>query len=298
MRDRFARFGSAAAAFTSRPFNVLGNLASVAGLLLTLVVGIGLDASAIPAVYLCVLSAALIYRYVRQERSARYAEAIEVMARAVERVKEVTEHRLFGTMTREDALDRLQESLALFAEAFTLVTGVACRAAIKEVYFDEALAVTGPSGTLDFRSELWVATLARSDRSEARQIRHERPERVEENSDFKQVIATGEPFFAADLPRLWSARQYENSRWTPELEQSRAFPYRSAIVWAVEVDRPTTARPLIESGETGDDEDPVIAVLCVDSKRTNAFRRAEDVALGSLYAHALYPVLRFDRSSA
>ena len=115
-----------------------------------------------------------------------------------------------------------------------------------------------------------------------------------ENSDFNFVVTNLQPFCENDLPRLWEAGAYRNSHWTEELRSSRAFKYRSAIVWPIEADRPGDQNPETTRDDTIGTRDPVIAVLCVDSKRTGAFRRATDVPMGALFAHALYPLLRYE----
>jgi hypothetical protein len=284
------------AAFSTRPMNVIGNVSSIVGLVLALLAEFRWDASAILLSYLCGLSLYLMLRYVRQERWARYAEGVRVMDRAMGRVKEVTDRRLFGSLAQEDAISALQESVESFAEAFTLVTGTNCRASIKEVFWEETAATKPGRGTLEMAKELWVATLVRSDIDESRRVSEEEPDRVSENSDFNFVVTSVKPFYGSDLPKAWDAGKYQNSHWDDELRQSRDFKYRSAIVWPIGVDRPTDPRRRKDS-ENRDGDDPVIALLCIDSKRAHAFRPTTDIQFGSLYAHAVYPVLNFDRGS-
>lgn len=277
------------AAFSTRPFNLIANSTSILGLLVVLFAEWQWDTTAIPVAYLCALSLFLLVRYVRQERWARYAEGVRVMDRALRRLKELTDRRLFGNAAQEDTLSNLQESLSAFAEAFTLVTGTDCRATIKEVY-SESVLVPG-SAIQTFDRELWVATVARSDIDASRRVSQESPDRVTENTDFAHVVSNLKPYFSGNLPKAWLAREYDNSHWSEDLRKSRDFPYRSTIVWPIEVDRPSTAR----SSTDDDGDDPVIAILCIDSRKRHAFRASADVQFGSLFAHALYPVLLFER---
>jgi len=278
------------AGFATRPLNVAANLASIVGLVVVVIAGFGWDSRILPLLYVCGLSLFLLIRYVRQERWARYAEGVQVMDRAQRRLKEATDTTLFGEATKEMTLDRLQQGLSAFAEAFTLVTGTNCRASIKEVYVEDVLVTTGRAAALDFEKELFVATIVRSDADASARISSEIPDRVSENSDFKFVLSSIQPFHCGDLPKEWLARRYDNSHWHEGLRESRDFPYRSSIVWPIESLRPGTSR----DGDDG--EEPVIAVLCVDSKRRHAFRPGADLQFGSLFAHAVYPVLRYERS--
>ena len=284
----------ALAGFETRPFNVLANLASILGLVVALFAEFKIDSSSIVLLYLCGLSLFLILRYVRQERWARYAEGNRLLAKAIERVKDVTDRRLYGTLGRVDAIESLQESLASFAQAFSLVTGTDCRATIKEIYTDEIL-VNHPKTGIDVGTDLFVATLVRSDTEESRRVDQEDPDLVSQNSDFKQVVTSVKPFHGPNLPKAWMDRTYTNSHWPDELRQSQDFPYRSAIVWPIGIERLAPAR---RRGTQEGEEAAVIAVLCIDSKRTHAFRPGADLQFGYLYAHSLYPLLRYDRDDA
>jgi hypothetical protein len=279
-------------AFATRPFNVLANVATIVGLVATALSAARFDTRAIPLVYLCAASLYLIVRYVRQERWARYAEGVHAMERAHRRLKEITDRRLFGDLGREDAIYDIHESLSAFAEAFTLVTGTDCRATLKEVYAEESMVPRSGSGQLHLSKQLWVATMSRSDVDKARRVGEEAPDLVTENSDFQYVVTSRKPWHEGDLPKAWLAREYNNSHWDPELRTSRDFSYRSAIVWPIEVDRPVPKRRGAQREEPGDD---VIGILCIDSARRHAFRPRADVPFGGSFAHALYPILNFDR---
>lgn len=279
------------AGFATRPLNVAANVASVLGLIVAILAAFGWENTAIPLVYVCALSLYLLLRYVRQERWSRYAEGVQVMDRAHKRLKLAADGILFGDGNEELMLERLQQSLGAFAEAFTLVTGTNCRASIKEVYVEEQLRTGGRSAVSSFEKELFVATIVRSDVDESVHVVSETPDRVSENSDFKYVLSKILPFHEGDLPKKWLSRQYNNSHWGDDLRESQNFPYRSSIVWPIENHRTGASLNGVD-----DDDEPVIAVLCVDSKRRHAFRPEADIQFGSVFSHALYPVLRYHHS--
>ena len=211
------------------------------------------------------------------------------MERAHERLKETVDHLLFddkmeGERKSERFFEGMQTALSAFAEAYTLVTGSNCRASLKELYLvTDTQAARQAGGQSEEVQVALVATLSRSNLDEAKTAREEPPEPLVGNSDFEEAYAAATAFFSNDLPRAWKAGNYRNSHWKSDLRTSRNFPYRSSIVWPIEVDPGFANRH---------SEDRVIAFLAVDSKRTNAFRRTADVAFGGAFAHALYPALR------
>lgn len=209
------------------------------------------------------------------------------MERAHRRLSEATDRLLYGSGDRDDFYANVQESLSAFAEAFTLVTGSNCRATIKEVYYEDWLPPPARPGASANSGELILAaTLMRSEVDSNYSVASEESIRVDENSDFEEVLRTGAVFFSNDLPSLWESGKYQNSHWGPELRSTRVFPYESAIVWPIRVD---PRRPTSGASPT------VIAFLCVDTQRKRAFVRRADIALGASYAHALYPGLYYAR---
>lgn len=294
MGQRWDAATDALAGFSTRPFNVLGNLASILGLAIALLTASGFGAAWIAVLYTCVLSGYLMLRYVRQERWARYAEANVLMERALRKLKETSDRRIFREGSDDEFTDGLQQALAELARAYSVVTGSNCRATLKEVYHESLMTQRGATGSVELTKELMAATWARSEPELSRTARSEAPDKVTENSDFNFVVTNLRPFCENDLPASWKAGDYRNSHWTDEMRTSRKFPYRSAIVWPIEADRPGDRSKEATRDDADGARDPVIAVLCVDSKRTGAFRRAVDVPMGALFAHALYPLLRYE----
>jgi len=272
-----------AAAFTTRPFNVVANLASVLGLVVSVAAVFAWDLTIVPLLYVCLVSAFLLVRYVRHERWGRYAEGVQVMERAYRRLTEATDALASAASPDPGAfLVTLQGSLSAFAEAFTLVTGSNCRATLKELYSGEVHSLAKPGSASEASKSLCAATVLRSEVDSGPAVYDEAPVLVEENSDFLEAVETGKPFFSNDLEAAWLRGEYRNSHWTDDMRTTRAFPYRSAIVWPVRVDPRSNPRATPEKA---------IAFLCVDTQRRGAFVRLADVAFGGAYAHALYPAL-------
>jgi hypothetical protein len=276
-----------ASAFTTRPANVVANVSSVVGLIVATAGELSFKSTAIPIAYLCLLSLFLVARYVRQERWARYAEASQTMDRAQRRLKEAGDRVLYGSGDTEYYFSKAQEALSAFAEAFTLVTGSNCSASLKEVYVQALPTVPSHRGDKPKpQDSTFVATIVRSDPDNNRNVSAEAPDLIRDNSDFEYVLRTSQPFFAGDLPKMWLNREYRNSHWPETLRQTKEFPYRSTIVWPIEVE------PHFR-GQSEDQRERVIAFLCIDSRQRNAFRRRADVPFGGAFAHALYVGLSY-----
>jgi hypothetical protein len=119
-----------------KPWNFFGNAASILGLLVTMLALLKLDLLIIPLLYLCGLSFFLLYRYIRQERWARYAEASALMENAHRFCQEAAEYSVFGTDDLKQCTEKLSHSLDAFAQAFSLVVGSPCRTCLAEVRVD------------------------------------------------------------------------------------------------------------------------------------------------------------------
>lgn len=277
------------AALTTRPANVAANVASILGLLVAIIDQFKWNSSAIPLTYLCGLSFFLLVRYMRQERWARYSEGQLIMERAQRRLKEATDRLLYGEGGNALFFQNLQDSVTAFSEAYTLVTGTRCRASLKEVYAESVIPAPMKRGEVaDPVDVLLAATILRGDPDATPPISQEAAVLVSENSDFQDVFERAIPFFSNDLPKMWAEGKYRNSHWSDDLRSSKRFPYRSSIVWPIEV----APAPGVQPAQT---KERVIAFLCVDSERRGAFIQRADVAFGSVYAHALYPGLRYAR---
>jgi len=262
---------------TTRPWNVLANVASILGLILTTFSVVRWNVQAIPILYLCLLSFFLVVRYVRQERWARYAEGAVVLEKAYSLCQEAAEVILWNQHNVDMFMQKLQDSLDAFGQAFTLVVGSSCRVCLAEL----TVSATSSGSTPPTPDEVFlVQVILRGDKRTNDQL--EKAQRVAENTDFLQVLQTGKPFLHNDLIHAYKLRKYDNSKWSQEMLENGDFPYTSTIVWPIRL----SERPL--SGAAN----PPLAFLCVDTKRRDAFWSSSDVPLGACYAHAIYPLVR------
>lgn len=172
-------------------------------------------------------------------------------------------------------LVQIFQFLNAVASAFEAVTGTPCRVTLKQVVIDD-----GP---------LSVQDLSRSGGGRIRRGR----DLVEENTDF-EVLVKGDAdwFLCNDLPTRWRAGQYKNSHWqaTPGFEP----PYRSTLVLPVDKAFDAPLDVAFDGQELGelDAASSLLGFLCIDTRGTDAFDEATDVALGAALADSLYHVLR------
>ena len=179
-----------------------------------------------------------------------------------------------------DILERLHESLASLASAFSIVTGVHCRVCIKEVFCPDI--EVEPK-----KRALRVRTVVRSLSTEDEATETE-SDWVDKNTDFEMIFtqpkkATCNCFFSNNLSTV---KNYQNSHWTQEVWDKNDFPYISAIVWPI--------RKLLTAPVDGTlhQEHDCLGFLCVDSKARNAFRKRFDFSVGAGYADTLYALLK------
>lgn len=265
----------------SRPFNLIANVASILGLIVSLAALLTWQVTAIPIVYLCLLSLFLLIRYMRQERWARYSESAGILQQSYRLLQEAVECSIHGSENPDLFIERMKSSLDYFAQSFTLITGSPCRACIAEVNVDTDIHSNRRSPPDP--SDIFVVNIIL--RSGERQWTPENPQPVAKNTDFLHILQTGQPFFNNDLPMSFRKMDYQNSKWDRNLLKSHNYPYRSTIVWPIS----QSATPLAAPSEL----QPPLAFLCVDTKRVHAFRHVSDVPLGWCYAHAVYAVLRY-----
>lgn len=265
----------------AKPWNLFANAASILGLIVTAFALLKWDLLIIPLLYLCCMSFFLLIRYLRQERWARYAEASVLMENSYRFCQEAAEYSVFGTDDLGRCIEKLSHSLDAFAQAFSLIVGSPCRTCLAEVRVDTSRQAASTIAA----DEAFVVTVLLRSGPEV-EIGEESNEPVVDNSDFLQIYRTGKPYIGNNLPRAFKEGTYENSKWTPrrsEMLKQHDYPYSATIVWPIRLSN----TPLRGHSK------PPLAFLCVDTKKVNAFVSRADVPLGSCYAHALYPVVRY-----
>ncbi|HEY5858040.1 MAG TPA: hypothetical protein VIW24_29435 [Aldersonia sp.] len=161
--------------------------------------------------------------------------------------------------------DLLRESLVSLETAASVLSGVNCRVCVKMVYDH-----TDDSG----RTKRAVKSIVRS--NTAKSDLRDRPDFVDENTDFSEVLNNRKPYwFSGDI--------HDGSR--PEISNysntSNVLPYHSVIVWP------------LRTFEVGPAEYPrdgkgnIIGFLCVDSDEIDAFRRDREVEIGWWFVDTL-----------
>lgn len=257
--------------WASRPFNLAANFASIFGLVATLFATWRWEVQFAPIAYLCLLSAFLVWRYLRHERWARYGEAQSRLCQALDRVRAASDASIFESQNPDLFIEHMKGGLDSFAAVLSQITGASCRVCLVDV--------EAPLG-----QDPVARVLLRNGMRPNEGFSSEQPQPISKNSDFLEIMSSlGErPFHNNNLPRAYRRRKYENSKFTPAmLTGDEDFPYRSAIVW------PIGLRPR----EGPNDENLPMVFLCADAKQANAFDRC-DVDLGTAFCHAMYPVVR------
>lgn len=266
-----------------------GTLFGIASPIIAIVVFVTTGTLAVPAliiaIYLCVMVTILLALLINQERryvrDARYAPASLPMRHAFAEAAKASFGLYYGDESQVAFRLGLRESLRRFAEAFTLITGTQCRACIKVIQAPEG-AIAG--------HDLLVSTLCRDNEDEDGSPSH-KPDRISENTDFRQIFTENQPcFFSNDLIGQLS-RGYKNSHWQEGDIQSGTLDYLATIVWPIE------RGPIVRLDPNRPRE--IIGFLCIDTRATGVFVKTYDVALGASFAQALYLALhRFREISA
>ena len=260
----------------SRPESVLGNTATALGTILAFWLAFTAkpDASLIIIVtYVCLISAYLMWRYLRQERWARYAGVQAVLSDAH---MELSQALFLAEAANPEVDERVRRSLESLAQAFTMVVGSACRVCIARTFLDDA-SVERSGGLDGLMVKVWMRSTKHPGKVDV-------PVRVVDNSDFAEVLKSSEPFVCNDLVARFRAGHYKNSNWPQEGRDPGPVNYRATIVWPVYLD---TNKPGASSVSSARE----VAYLCVDTLKVGAFKEP-DVDMGRAFAWALYPVLR------
>jgi hypothetical protein len=180
-------------------------------------------------------------------------------------VQSAVEQQLTATCSPEERKRVLSLMMDELSEAFSILTGSACRCCVKVL---EPL--TGRDG-----EQLEVRTLCRNTKYVGEDKKHP----VAFNTDFKDLYQNRNKqwFFGNNLPEMARNQDYRN---TTDNWKAR---YRSCLTWPIR-------RPELPAG--GDSAQPdFLGFLCVDSRRTKPFSEGYDYPLGATVAHALYPLL-------
>lgn len=231
------------------------------------------------AIYICIFSTLLLFLLLRQEnryrREVKYAPATGPMRRAFACVAEASWNLFNGDSSKEAFRLRLRESLQHFSAAFSLITDDTCRASIKLIRLPEAAQIA--------LHDIQVFTLCRDDDENGIHEGQVKPDRIVDNTDFKQIFQDAAAhFFCNDLPSQIT-KGYRNSHWDERLIEAGEFDYRATIVWPIQRD------PSFRVDKQEPQE--VIGFLCVDTLTVGAFHRVYDVSIGAAFSQALHLAL-------
>jgi len=219
-----------------------------------------------------VIFAALVVEEFRWRRKVRYGEAQDQLHLAYHQLRDA-HYALSRDQDETIIIGMLQQAVAHFSTAMSVIAGVSCRCCVKEIIYENE---DRPASIYNAA----VRTIARSSLADTSRDQRKRGEydRISDNSDFRVLFDdTGATCYAqGDITKV---QGYQNSHADQGV---KSLPYRSVCVW------PVKKRLL---GSDGLDDD-LLGFLCVDSKATNAFRERYDEALGAAFADTLYPLLR------
>ncbi|HET6630868.1 MAG TPA: hypothetical protein VFG91_13935 [Woeseiaceae bacterium] len=242
-------------------------------------------------VVLLIVFVATVFMY---GKKARFSEATKCLHEATHSARDAFRYMMWCLNPEEVGFTfeprhfraEIERCLTATASAFSLTTGVSCRASIKVLAWDQA----GSGG-------LHVRTLARDTQSAGRARSEDRDggrlHRIEENTDFWLIHRRKcSWFFSGNLPAL---QHYENSSiplgWKPG--DHWPLPYKSTIVLPIRYvytndDRDSLCSREADQGKL--DEQDLYGFLAIDAGPRKAFDVRYDVEMGNAIADALVPI--------
>lgn len=226
----------------------------------------------------------LLVREFIYSRKARYAEALTYYHMAFHKLRDAwwsLQSNSIDQHLAENIKNTIQSSVADFASAFSVITGVHCRACIKRLCYRDV-----DESSTDDHDERSIFTIDYCrDISTKRKQKNKLDSRdfVTENTDFLALLRNPnmKAFFSNDLPHYPG---YQNSHWTPDIWRDRKFDYVSTMVWPI--------RKLLNPSGPSDPDKDYIGFICVDSSTRGVFIHRYDLWLGASYADMLYTVLK------
>lgn len=229
-------------------------------------------------------------------RDARFATGMPDIHQAFHLLRDIASDRLLTKEPppTEPQLDikhlvrGLRDSLDHVSAVFSDITGATCRLCIKRIILPTP------------KNEVLLVTDLVRTRHCGERRRPPKPDRVDENTDFEDIIhGGGDYFFCNDLDARRQAGLYRNSH--PD------YKYRSTIVWPIRKQIENASLVPKWYKDYVQETQDIVGFLCVDSVKKNIFTGCgmnpdspgvcietprEDVALGAAYADTLYPVIQ------
>jgi hypothetical protein len=221
-------------------------------------------------IYFVILAFLLAWREYVFSRKARYAEAMNSLHNVQHSLRDAFVDII--NKDKESVFSNIQSCLNQFSKAFSIITGVSCRACIKTI--------------IKKGNNFYVETFARSDTQYNK--KDDDLDRIDKNTDFTLLFDYENHFFFSN--NLDNEKAYINSHWPRTDSEIRRFvknkeyDYIATIVWPIR-------------GKTTSKKPEIIGFLCIDSKTRGVFNRRYDKDVGALVADALYSILRAYRNS-
>jgi hypothetical protein len=218
------------------------------------------------SIMVCVLWVALVVR----DRQARFAQAASPIHSTFHQVRDAY-YSLKEGDTSHTVMEHLKGAITSFAESFGILTGTACRACIKEVWFEG-------EPTQKNNHSIKVRTFCRYPPKTEPSDKKFDDDIVSDNADYLSLFVQPECnyFYSNDL---LNETGYYNSHWTQDAINAGRVDYKSTIVWPI--------RKNLE----GKDHD-TWGFLCIDSMQTHTFVIDYDFPIGAAFADTLYILLK------
>ena len=250
------------------------------------------------------LVAWIVFREIDLARRRRYAPSLSELRACFRSYQDLCallrEYDTHASLSETDVRtlqkafnDHLTQLLTAFAQTFTIITGVPCRACIKIIPSEQ---LTGANTDLE---DVVVVALARDRESQESNLQSDRDrferrsDKIVSNSDFETLynpgIADHGYYLCNSIPRSAKHGRYRNSSVQYRRAQSAVhdvydedryvLPYRSSITWPIRYQ------------SHSQDESIFIGFLSVDAPARRIFDRRWDPPLGKLLAAALFEPL-------
>ena len=217
-------------------------------------------------------------------RKARFAEAAAPISECYTHLKIATE--AIEQSNQDLAYTHIEGCLKSFANAFSMITGVHCRACIKSVDVNEAILSEADKSAGQFDHAYVTKTFCRGS-SLGADIDDVRVP-ISHNSDFEILTKerTRRYWLSNDISRELgysnsSLRHLTDTTSWKQYFKTKQCKYISTIIWPISVITPTKRK----------EPDDFVGFLCIDSKTRGVFNTNFDVELGFGLAEVLFPVL-------
>lgn len=242
----------------------------------------------------------LAWQECRYARKTKYAEGLFYIHSVVHRLRD--SFVLFNnysasdtgsrTLINKEIFDEVTKAITTFANAFSLIKSVKCRACIKLIRIDETPKKYELLTKEEREKILYVETWIRDSDSEINAHSDEPKHWICGNTDFYRLFSAKNPktnnyFIENNLPKR---HNYKNTSFQMygEPDGKWTLPYKSTIVWPI---RRMTLRENHDSEQLSDNQD-VLGYLCIDSNVKDIFNDSYDIHFGAIVADSLFVFLR------